>query len=159
MKQQCHLSMIWLSWGVYLAGVGFLAVERQWMLIAAWLVAVPLAEWVYLRSFPKLSSAMGYGEIRDEPPAIVARVPAQVRLYTALGCPFCPILERRLRDLQATMGFTLEKTDVTLRPDLLASRGVRSVPAVEVDGHLLVGLTSTRDLAEAIERAEVRAGR
>lgn len=159
MKQQCHLSMIWLTWGVYLAGLAYLAAEHRWVLDAAWLVALPLAEWLYIRSFPKLSSAMGYGEIRDEPAASAARVPTKVKLYTALGCPFCPILEQRLEDLQATMGFTLETIDVTLRPDLLALRGVRSVPAVEVDGHLLVGLASTRDLARAIEESGVGARR
>ena len=157
MKQQCHLSMIWLTWVVYAAGLAWLASQRQWILVAAWLVAVPLAEWAYIRAFPKISKAMGYGAIEDEPAAETARVAAPVKLYTALGCPFCPLLEQRLEALRAKMGFALEKVDVTLRPDLLASRGVRSVPVVEIDGRLLVGLTSTRELAEAIERAGVGA--
>jgi len=75
---------------------------------------------------------MGYGRITDEPARTVAPAPVKVTLYTALGCPFCPLLEQRIESLQKTMNFSLGKIDVTLRPDLLASKGIRSVPASAV---------------------------
>jgi CBS domain-containing protein len=52
------------------------------------------------------------------------------------------------------MGFTLEKIDVTLRPDLLAAKGIRSVPVVEVGARLLFGLVTTKELAAAIAEAQ-----
>jgi len=39
---------------------------------------------------------------------------------------------------------------VTVRPDLLAAKGIRSVPVVEARGKLLVGLVTTKELAAAI---------
>jgi len=55
--------------------------------------------------------------------------------------------------LRGQAGFTLRKIDVTLRPDLLASKGIRSVPVVEIGGKLLVGLVSTKELAAALAEA------
>lgn len=151
MKQQCHISMIYFSWLVYLGGLIAAVWYSAWIFGAVWLIAAPLFQWLYIRKFPGWSAAMGYGPITDRsagegmPPAGSA-----VRLYTALGCPFCPLIEERLKRLQKTMGFRLEEIDVTLRPDLLASKGIRSVPVVEVNGRFLTGLVSTHDLAEAI---------
>ena len=51
---------------------------------------------------------MGYGRITDEPAGTVAPAPVKVTLYTALGCPFCPLIEQRLETLRKTAGFTLE---------------------------------------------------
>jgi glutaredoxin len=150
MKQQCHISMIYLSWAVYLGGLAGLIWYFQWVLAVVWLIAAPLAQWFYIRKFPSLSTSMGYGKITDEPAAAGAPSPAKVTLYTALGCPFCPLIAQRLADLQKTMGFSLETIDVTLRPDLLSSKGIRSVPVVEVNGRFLFGLVSTKELAEAI---------
>jgi CBS domain-containing protein len=48
------------------------------------------------------------------------------------------------------MGFTLEKIDVTLRPDLVTAKGIRSVPVVETGARLLFGLVTTKELAAAI---------
>ena len=53
-------------------------------------------------------------------------------------------------ELQKESGFTLHKIDVTLRPDLLMSKGIRSVPAVETGGTVLFGLITKKDLAAAI---------
>jgi glutaredoxin len=93
---------------------------------------------------------MGYGPIVDEGAEAAGNTPVKVVLYTALGCPFCPLIEQRLEDLRRQMGFTLEKIDVTLRPDLLAAKGIRSVPVVEVGARLLFGLVTTKELAAAI---------
>lgn len=159
MKQQCHISMIYLSWAVYLGGIALAAWYSHWVLFVVWLLTTPLVQWIYIRKFPQFSAAMGYGPIVDEPAPPVAPSSETVTLYTALGCPFCPLMEQRLASLQKEMHFTLRKIDVTLRPDLLASKGVRSIPAVEVRGQFLLGLISTGDLARAIARAATAAAR
>ena len=150
MKQECHISMIYLSWAVYLGGIAAALFLRRWTFCAVWVVAAPVFQWLYIRQFPRLSAAMGYGSVADEAAPPVGPAPQEVTLYTALGCPFCPLMEQRLEKLQAEMQFTLRKVDVTLRPDLLASKGIRSVPVVEVRGQFLFGLASTNDLACAI---------
>lgn len=157
MKQQCHLSMIWLSWIVYLGGLACSIYWHLWILAVVWLVVAPLVQWQYIRRFPAVSSLMGYGAIADAPAAVTPRVSQTVRLYTALGCPFCPLLEQRLENLRGSMEFTLEKIDVTLRPNLLASKGICAVPAVEIHGRILTGMVSSRDLAAAIVQSEVGA--
>jgi glutaredoxin len=146
--------MIYLSWVVYLGGLAVSIWYSHWAIAAGWLVAAPAAQWLYIRKFPGMSPAMGYGCITDEAAETVAPAPVKVTLYTALGCPFCPLLEERLETLRKTAGFALEKIDVTLRPDLLSSKGIRSVPAVEVRGRVLFGLVSTKDLAAAIAQPE-----
>ena len=150
MKQQCYIPMIYLSWAFYLGGLAASVWYSRWVLGAVWFVTVPIIEWLYIRRFPSLSAIMGYGRIIDEPARTVDPAPVKVTLYTALGCPFCPLIKQRLESLQKTMNFSLERIDVTLRPDLLASKGIRSVPVVEVPGRFLFGLVSTKDLAAAI---------
>jgi len=154
MKQQCHISMIYFSWIIYLGGLAVAAWYAYWVFGAAWLVSAPIGQWLYIRKFPSLSAGMGYGPITDAPAGALAPAPAKVTLYTALGCPFCPLIEERLESLRESMGFPLDKIDVTLRPDLLASKGIRSVPVVEVEGRFLFGLVSTQDLAAAIGQPE-----
>lgn len=153
MKQQCHISMIYCSWAVYLGGMAVLAWRSEWAFAAAWLVCAPLFQWIYIRKFPDISSLMGYGEVTDE--NAPAEIPAstKVTLYTALGCPFCPLIDERLEELRKRMHFSLDKVDVTLRPDLLAAKGIRSVPVIEIDGKLLFGLVTSKELCEAIAKA------
>lgn len=146
--------MIYFSWALYAGGIVFLAMRGLWELALVWLVATPLIQWLYIRVFPSISPLMGYGRIADESGEAPASAPVKVTLYTALGCPFCPLIEQRLEDLRKQMGFTLEKTDVTLRPDLLAAKGIRSVPVVEAGGRLLIGLVTTKELAAAIAEAQ-----
>ena len=155
MKQQCHISMIYLTWAMYAGGLAYLGWRGQWALALVWLAGVPLFEWLYIRKFPSLSRSMGYGRIVDESAEAAGNAPGKVVLYTALGCPFCPLMEQRVEDLRKQMGFTLEKIDVTLRPDLLTAKGIRSVPVVEAGARLLFGLVTTKELAGAI--AEARA--
>ena len=139
--------MIYLSWILYLGGLVYLVSTSRWIFAGVWLILVPVVQWLYIREFPRLSGALGYGRITDEP-AATAPSTATIRFYTALGCPFCPLMEQRL----AALGVPFEKIDVTLRPDLLAAKGIRSVPVVEVGGRFLTGLVSTKDLAEAVGR-------
>lgn len=48
------------------------------------------------------------------------------------------------------MGFTLKMIDVTLKPQTLMMKGIRSVPVVEVGDHRLVGISTTEQLAALI---------
>ena len=154
MKQQCHISMIYLTWAMYAGGLVYFGWRGQWVMALVWLAGVPLVEWFYIRKFASLSRSMGYGRIVDEGAEAAGTAPVKVVLYTALGCPFCPLIEQRLEDLRKRMGFTLEKIDVTLRPDLLTAKGIRSVPVVEAGARLLFGLVTTKELAEAITEAQ-----
>ena len=154
MKQQCHISMIYLTWAVYAGGLAYFGWRGRWVLALVWLAGVPLFEWWYIRKFPSLSRPMGYGRIVDQGAQPAGNAPVKVVLYTALGCPFCPLIEHRLEDLRKQMGFTLEKIDVTLRPDLVTAKGIRSVPVVEAGARLLFGLVTTKELAGAIAEAQ-----
>src|ERR1035437_37854 len=157
MKQQCHISTIYLSWALYTGGLVYFGWRGRWVLALVWMAGVPLIQWLYIRKFPSLSRSIGYGPIVDQSSEATGNAPVKVVLYTALGCPFCPLIEQRLEDLRKQMGFTLEKIDVTLRPDLLTAKGIRSVPVVEAGDRLLFGLVTTKELAGAIAEAQ-RAG-
>src|SRR5665811_412386 len=102
-------------------------------------MGAPIFQIAYVRVFPRLSHALGYGSVADEAPAAPSHAPVNVTLYTAIGCPFCPIIEQRLDALKLTMGFTLTKIDVTLRPDLLSAKQIKGVPVVEVGSVLRTG--------------------
>ena len=75
---------------------------------------------------------------------------ANVQLYTGLGCPFCPIVKTRLQELQTRMGFSLTDVDVTLKPNLLISKGIRALPVVEVGDTRIVGNATSEQLAALI---------
>lgn len=153
MKQQCYLAAIYLNWLLLAGGVGYLLLTHRYVFAVAWLLALPLGLWAYVRVFPSISQAIGYGKVDDQLPhdapapglkldcAVVT-----VKLYTGLGCPFCPIVERRLQAMQETMNFKIEKIDVTLRPDLLASKGIRAVPVIECGDRRIEGNATTEQL-------------
>jgi glutaredoxin len=157
MKQQCYLAAIYLNWLVLVAGLGYLLFTHHYGFAILWLVALPLAMWAYFRVFPSISQAMGYGKVDDQP-ANGADRPEPLRngshltvtLYTALGCPFCPIVEKRLQALRESMNFEIEKIDVTLRPDLLASKGIRAVPVIEVGERRIEGNATSEKLTSLI---------
>lgn len=157
MKQQCHLAVIYLNWFLLAAGVGYLLFTHRYAFAVAWLIALPLALYAYIRIFPVVSQAMGYGKVDDTH----ARLPQasgtqnegttlKVNLYTALGCPFCPIVERRLHALQSNLKFQINRIDVTLRPDLLTLKGIRAVPVVEVAGRRCDGNATSEQLSKLI---------
>ena len=75
-------------------------------------------------------------------------------LLYLFSCPFCPIVLARLQALQKHMGFTLKMIDVTLNPQTLVTKGIRSVPVVEVGEHRLVGNSTTEQLAALIARGQ-----
>lgn len=150
MERACHIGFVYLSWAVYLAGLTALLVRGEWLFAAAWLVFAPFCQWVYIRQFPRLSVLMGYGRLDDAAPSGVVRAPRQVTIYTALGCPFCPVMERRLEGLQKRMDFELQKVDITARPGILSSKGIRSVPVIEVGERRLVGVATSELVARFI---------
>ncbi len=150
MKQQCYLSSIYLTWGLYLVGLIFLVATGRFSLAIIWFLGAPLAQWIYVKSFPRVSHLAGYGRVGDEQANRVMRAPVKVTLYTAVGCPFCPLMEQRLDALRKEMGFELDKIDVTLKPDRLTNKGIRAVPVVEVGQQRLIGHATSKQLAELI---------
>lgn len=148
--QRCHIASVYLTWAIYAAGLAFFVWRGSVILALVWLVSIPAYEWAYIRGFPRISRYLGYGRVDDQQASGVSRVATTVTLYTALGCPFCPLVEQRLEALRNEMGFSLAKQDVTLRPDLVASKGIRAVPVVEAEERRLIGNATTRQLAELI---------
>ena len=160
MEQRCHLSMVWLTWlGLPLLAV---VVGLRAGLVAALLVFAigVLAQVLYVRWFPYLSGWMGYGSVQDTPAgsaAIEAPLP-KVTLYTASACPFCPIIRRRLADLQRHTPFEVEEVDVTFRPEIILTKRLRSVPVLETNGRLLVGNATSAQIVEFLRSSPGRTG-
>lgn len=149
-EQQCNVSGLALSWLGYLAGLVYFLWERKWIGGALFLILVPCLRWTLYHFFPRLSRFLGYGRVDDRIPESTKTARVAVTFYSFFSCPFCPIVLKRLEALQELMDFTLEKIDVTLKPQLVVSRGIRSVPVVEVDGNRRVGNLTTAQLAEFI---------
>ena len=155
MEQRCHLAMVWLTW----LGLPLLAVVvglRAGLVAALVVLAIGvLAQVLYVRWFPHISGLMGYGSVQDAPApgaALEAPVP-KVTLYTASVCPFCPIVRRRLADLQRLGSFEVEEVDVTFRPEIVRTKRLRSVPVLEANGRLLAGNATSAQIAEFLRSA------
>ena len=181
MKPQCYMAMLYLNWVVYLGVIAWAGLTGRYFLSLAWALGFPAFLLAYMAVFPRFSRALGYGSVEDEP---ASREPAaggsgeaepggetaagtgsgtgasgflpEVTLFKAVGCPFCPIVERRLDELEAKGGFTLRKLDVTMRPGILASQGIKAVPVVAAGDESIVGHATSRELAGLIERARGR---
>jgi glutaredoxin len=152
--QQCSTYSLAFSWIGYVVGFVVLAYLRHWVSAALWLVAVPCVRWALFHNFPSVSRFLGYGRIEDKFPATVGKAPVTVIFYTFFSCPFCPIVLERLKGLQKQMDFTLETIDLTLKPQLVMSKGFRSVPVVEVGNDRLIGNSTSEQLAELISLAQ-----
>jgi glutaredoxin len=150
MEQRCHLSAVWLTW----LGLPLLAVVvalRVGLPAAAAVLALGIVgQKLYLRWFPYISRWVGYGSVADTPadPTPLADSVLRVTLYTANVCPFCPIITRRLAELQRQHRFEIEEVDVTFRPEIIRAKGLRSVPVLEADGRLLVGNATSAQIVE-----------
>lgn len=155
-EQQCNVAGLVLSWLGYAAGLGYFSYQRQWVAALLWMVGVLCLRWALFHFFPRISRFLGYGRIVDKfasipPPCANPRAaPVAVHFYSFFSCPFCPIVLARLHALQKQMGFTLKTFDVTLNPRMLLTKGIRSVPVVEVSDHRLVGNSTTEQLAGLI---------
>ena len=150
MKQQCHISFVYGSWLILACGFLFYLIQGNILQAVLWAIFVALFLWIYVRNFPSLSRYMGYGSVADQPATDVQPSTSNVVLYTGLGCPFCPIVKRRLNELRVTMGFQLTETDVTLKPDLVIAKGIRALPVVEVGAARWVGNATSQQLASFI---------
>jgi glutaredoxin len=155
-EQQCNVAGLALSWLGYAAGLGYFGYRRQEVAALLWMVGVPCLRWALFRFFPSISRFLGYGRIVDKfapiplPHAVPGPAPVAVNFYSFFSCPFCPIVLARLQTLQEQMSFTLKTFDVTLNPRMLLTKGIRSVPVVEVGDHRLVGNSTTEQLAGLI---------
>lgn len=153
MEQACTVRRLYLTVAVaiilYPAGLAFFAYKGRWPIFALWLL-LPLFRWAILRFFPRIAAWRGSGNTDDRLPAIMEKTRVEVIFYSLFGCPFCPIVAQRLDALQKEMGFTLTKIDLTLKPQMAASKGIRSVPVVEVGTDRLIGNATTGQLAELI---------
>ena len=148
--QRCYLVNVYGSYLVLVVVVALVA-WRQGPLSSVFVGVVgALGLYAYVRFFPAISPRIGYGSVADRETAAPASSASAVRLYTAVGCPFCPIVRHRLVALRDRMGFRLEEIDVTLRPDVLLKRGIRAVPVVEVDDRVRIGHATTDELAVLI---------
>ena len=158
MKQQCKLTNLYfgvLMFAIlYAGGVAYYAYKGNWPVVLLWLVLLPCARWVGLRLSPLTSKWRGLGPVDDKLPASVNRAHVEVVFYSHSGCPFCPIVKRRLETLQREMDFTLTKIDLSFKPQLAASKGIRSVPVVEVGNERLIGNATTERLAQLIAGAQ-----
>lgn len=150
MEQRCYLWAVWLTW----VGLPLLALvvglRVGWAAAVVVLLVGVVGQVLYIRWFPSISRWVGYGSVADVPAASIpapAGPPARVTLYTANVCPFCPIVKRRLTDLQRRLGFALDEIDVTFRPEIIRAKGLRAVPVVEANGRLLVGNATSEQLA------------
>lgn len=152
--QQCNVAGLALSWVSYAAGLIFFSVKYNWIVGLAWLVLMPCLRWVLYHYFPFLSRFLGYGRVDDRLPERYDSAPVCVRFYSFFSCPFCPIVLQRLEALQKEMDFTLERIDITLHPQLLISKGIRSVPVVEVGDRRLVGNATSEQLAAFVGLAQ-----
>jgi glutaredoxin len=155
MEQRCYLAMVWLTW----LGLPLVAtlVGLRTSVVGGFVVLTVgvVAQMLYVRWFPRISRSMGYGSVADTPHAAV---PASgdlpdVTLYTASVCPFCPIVRRRLDELQRQGGFEVRELDVTFRPEIIRAKGLRSVPVLEANGQRLVGNATSAQIVEFLEQA------
>jgi glutaredoxin len=158
-KQECTVRSLYFSGAIgvilYVAGLVFLAYRTDWARLLLWLVLLPFLKWADLRFFPRISGWTRYGRVDDKQPASVTRAHVEVTYYSLLGCPFCPIVERRPKTLQKEMDFTVTTIDLTFKPQLSVSKGIRSVPVVEVGEDRLVGNATTEQLAQLIGHAQL----
>jgi glutaredoxin len=159
MEQACTVRRLYFTVAMaavfYPAGLVFFFYKRNWPVFSLWLL-LPLFRWAMMRFFPNAVAWRGSGSIADKAPATIQKAPAPVEVtyYSLFGCPFCPIVAQRLDALQKEMGFTLNKIDLTLKPQVAASKGIRSVPVVEVGSDRLVGNVTTEQLAQLIARGQ-----
>jgi glutaredoxin len=150
MKQQCHISFVYGSWLILAGGIIFYLLRGNYLQASLWLFFVALFLWLYVRYFSFLARYMGYGSVQDQPATKVERTSVRVVLYTGVGCPFCPIVERRLKELQSKMDFDLGHVDITLKPGLLVSKGIRALPVIEIGDAQWVGNGTSEQLAQFI---------
>ena len=155
MQQRCHLSMVWLTWLALPALAVLLTLLENWVAGVLVLGIGVVAQVAYVRWFPWVSRWIGYGSVADvraETKPLADKLP-RVTLYTANVCPFCPIVSKRLKQLQQKSGLEFEEVDVTFRPRVVRAKGFQSVPVVEANGQFLVGNVTSAQLVSFLKQA------
>lgn len=161
-KQQCDVVGLALGWIAYIVGLMYFTYQHEWLIALLLMASMPALRWALYHFFPSISRFLGYGRIADTfSPITPTRVdsqaaPVAVNFYSFFSCPFCPIVLARLQALQKQMGFALNVIDVTLKPQTLMAKGIRSVPVVEVGDDRLVGNSTTEQLATLISHGRMR---
>jgi len=155
MKQQCHIAFVYSSLFILVGGIVFFLVRGLYIQTIFWVIFIILFLRIYVRYFPFISSYMGYGSVDDEPGNRLDQTHVDVTLYTGMGCPFCPIVKNRLKELQPRMEFKLKEIDITLKPDIIISKGIRAIPVVEVGRARWVGNATTDQLVKFIMEASI----
>ncbi len=147
--------MVWVTW-IGLPVIALLIWDLQgWPAGIFVLLVGILAQWAYIRFFPRVSRLLGYGSVADtraDPSGTLSGFP-EVRLYTASVCPFCPIVRKRLEELRPGMGFELKEIDVTFQTRILRQKGLRSVPVIECGDQQLVGNATSLEISEFLFHA------
>ena len=149
-KQECPLFNVWLTWlGLPALAIAMGLLKSWWGGLFVLLVGV-LAQILYIKIFPRVSHLLGYGSVENVEASVPSqpKVTSKVVLYTANVCPFCPILKKRLAELQRELHFELEEKDVTFRQDIIREKGLQSVPVIETDGRFWVGNATSAQLVE-----------
>ena len=155
LKQQCFIWSVWLTWiGLPLLAVVMGLIQGWWAGVLVLLMGAA-GQMYYLKVFPRMSRSLGYGSVEDVTvaPGVQQRTSSHVTLYTANVCPFCPIIKRRLLDLQQTLGFELEEVDITFHPGIAKEKGFLSVPVVEVDGRHWFGNATSAELSSFLKKS------
>ena len=160
MKQECPLLFVWLAWiGLPLLAL-IIGLSQGWLAAVFVLLVGVGAQMAYIHWFPRISPWFGYGSVDDVPAehASVSATAPKITLYTANGCPFCPIIKRRLIDLKQQMSFDMDEVDVTFHPQIVMQKGLRSVPVIEAGGRFLVGNATSAQIAAFLTEAAQGAG-
>jgi glutaredoxin len=150
MKQQCHIAFVYGSWFILLCGFVFYLILGHLLQAVLWVAFIALFLWLYVRHFPSVSRFLGYGSVADQRAKDIRPSHISVTFYTGLGCPFCPLVKKRLHELQSQMGFELHEIDITLKPDVLIAKGIRALPVVEVADARWIGNATSDQLATFI---------
>ena len=151
MKQQCSVSIVYGSWLILIAGLLFWMFRGEYFQAFSWVIFIGIFLWLYVRFFPRLSRYLGYGSVEDQPANDIKQVKTEVILYTGAGCPFCPVVKKRLSELSSKMGFKLTEIDILLKPDLTIKKGIKALPVVEVGHAVWTGNATSQQLAEFIQ--------
>lgn len=89
MRKRLLMSILYLSWAAYVAGLTYLAWRGHWALGLAWLVGVPLMQWVY-RELPALKPSG----------TIAGRADVSITAFPRPGCQSCSVLQERIEVLK-----------------------------------------------------------
>lgn len=155
MKQQCNVSFVYSSLFILIGGIVYFLIKGLYIHIILWALTILAAVWLYDRLFPRISRFLGYGPIDDEWANQLDQTRVNIVLYTGLACPFCQIIKKRLKELQPRMEFNLKEVNVTLRPVVVISKGIRALPMLEVGDSKLVGNATSDELVKFIMDASL----